>query len=188
MEEDLLVRLGLCIDPKDYKSAGISEKALRALNPDFAKNNKDRRLREAKRNKILREAWQGDQIPREGMFPNFDKPTGWTSEPPVAIGIRADSVDKLAVKIVKGITYLEDGKVIKEPYRVQSFVLKDGDAQPIIFALLKFGKIYAREPGITVFRAVANDDPNTAVCSIEIWGRIKLYAHVGTKETQQLTD
>lgn len=179
LEEDLLVRLGLCLDPKDYKSAGIAEKALRALNPDFAKNARDRRLREAKRRKILREAMQGDQIPKEGFYPNFDKPTGWLGQSPVAIGINPDSVHKLAVKVVKGITHIEDGVIIKEPYRVQSFVLKDAEAQPFMLALLRFGKIYAREPGITVYRGVADDDRQTSIFSVEIWGRFKFYAHVG---------
>jgi hypothetical protein len=52
---------------------------------------------------------------------------------------------------------------------------------PIVQLLSQNGQIYAREPGIVVVRAMAFDDLKTAFYSIVIWGRLKLYAHVGEK-------
>jgi hypothetical protein len=121
LEEELLIKIGLCLDPSDYRSSGIADKVLRALNPSFAHSNKDRRVREGKRRKILREAMQGDQIPFQGLFPNFDRADpGWT-EPPIAVLLKADDIRKFTTKIVKGITFIEDGYIINEPYRSTAF-------------------------------------------------------------------
>lgn len=184
LEEDLLIRIGLCLDPKDYQSLGIPEKVIRALNPRDAKNQRDRRLRELKGRKIFREMLSADKFPREGLFPNFDRPDAGWDEPPVALRINADHIKRFTEKIVKGITYLEDGHIIREPYRVQTFVLQDKDAAQVVLMLHKLGKIYAREPGILVHRGVAHDDRKTAIYSVTIWGRLKLYAHVGDSTRQ----
>lgn len=178
IEDDLLLHLGLCLEPSDAKSSGITEKVLRALNPDFAKSAKDRRHRLARRQKILRETFRAGEVPQDGFFPHFDKPSDQWREPPVGIRLNADYIDLLTVKIVKGITYIEDGYIIKPPHEVSVHILRDRDAAPIEALLLKLGVMYAREPGIVVMRATAIDEPKTAMYSIEIWGRLKMYASV----------
>jgi hypothetical protein len=179
IEEELLIRFGLCLDPNNPRSAGIPEKALRALNPSYGRSSKDKKIREAKRIKILREAMPGNQFPKESIIPSFKSNLEEWTEPPMALQMNADYMDKLAMKIVKGITYLEDHYIVKEPYRISMFIVNDNDVQPIIDVLNKFGRVYAREPGIVVIRATATDDRRTAFYSIEMWGQFKMYAHVG---------
>jgi hypothetical protein len=48
-----MIRLAMCLDPLDPSCAGIVEKGLRAVNPSYAKNEKDRRSRLSKRKEIL---------------------------------------------------------------------------------------------------------------------------------------
>jgi hypothetical protein len=71
VEEELLLKLGLCLDPQSIASLGISHKVLRAVNPAYAKNDRDKRVRERKRNKLLKEAVHFDKLPENGVFPNF---------------------------------------------------------------------------------------------------------------------
>ncbi len=61
IEEDLLIKLGLCIDPKNHRGAGIAFKAVRALRSDYGKNDKDANLRR-QNEKINRENCSWDYV------------------------------------------------------------------------------------------------------------------------------
>lgn len=187
LEEDLLLRLALCVDPSDPKCSGVVEKGLRALNPAYAKSEKDRNARMAKRNQILREAFQGKDIPLQAVYPNFGPHDHYPIENQTAITIKADSVKKLSEKIVRGIFYLEDGHFIKPPYTINFYALTDRGATPIMEMLEQYGTIHAREPGIVVSRAVAHEDNISSFFCIEIWGRFKMYAAV-TDESRESND
>ena len=51
MEEDLLIRLSLCVDPRKQAALGVSKNALRAFGIGVSGlSEKERRIREAKKN------------------------------------------------------------------------------------------------------------------------------------------
>jgi hypothetical protein len=178
LENDLLTRLSICLEPSELASAGIAEKGMRAIDPQYAKKEKDRKFRQAKREKILRELWIGKSIPEKHLYPNFGLYADIPKQEQVSVPISAKSVERLAEKIVRGIYYMEDNRFIEPPYRIESFPLTDEDAQPVIATLRKFGSVYAREPGITVHRAVIPEDQISSVFFVEIWKRFKIYATV----------
>lgn len=181
-EGDLLIRIGLCVDPDDPNSAGIVDKVLRAANAREGKDEKDASRREALRQKILKEAHEGDQIPYQAIYPGFGLQPGAHDEVPVAIPVSATSIRRLVEKIVRGITYIEDGKFVEKPFAVQHYVLSEESAGPFKALLARLGTLYERGPGITVVRAVAPDDGMTAVYSIQIWGRFRSYAFLSKEE------
>lgn len=175
-EGDLLIRIGLCVDPDDPHSAGIADKVLRAASAREGKGHKDASRREALRQKILKEAYEGDEIPYQAIYPGFGPQSGVHDEVRVAIPVRATSIRRLVEKIVRGITYIEDGKFVEKPFAVQHYVLSEESAGPLKAILDRFGRVYERGLGITVIRAVVPEDKMTAMYSIEIWGRFKGYA------------
>lgn len=174
-ESELLVRFGLCIDPDDSNNAGIVEKALRALSPASGENEKDVRARTAHRQKILNQVFEGEDIPYQAVYPGFGPQPGIHDLTRVAVPISATGLRRLVEKIVRGITYLQDHKLVENPYKVEHFVLTDEGAAPIKDILTRFGKVYER-PGITVTRAVVAEDQMTAVYAVGIWGRLTAYA------------
>jgi hypothetical protein len=178
LENDLLTRLSICLEPSDPACAGIFDKGIRALDPECAKKEKDKKFRQAKREKILRELWVGAAIPQKYLYPGFGLYAQLPIQEQVAIPISSDSVKKLTEKIVRGIFYIEDKIFIEPPYRIESFVLNDQDAQPILDNIKNFGSFYAREPGITVCRAVIPEDQKSSLFAIEIWRIFKVYATV----------
>jgi len=178
LENDLLTRLALCLEPSDPACAGIFEKGMRAIDPRYAKNEKDKRFRQAKREKILRELQIGEAIPQKHLYPNFDLYADIPIQDQASVPISADSVKRLAEKIVRGIFYIEDHLFIEPPYSIESFVLSEKGAQPFMEATKKYGSVYAREPGITVYRAVTPEDQVSSLFTIEIWERFKVYATV----------
>jgi len=178
LENDLLIRFGLCLDPGDPKSLGIPEKAYRAIDSSYGKNSEDSRLREAKTTKLLGETFMGSEIPRKGLYPNFDRTHGLPSEQQIGLLIKAESIARLTEKIVRGITFLEDGTFIEPPFTVNQYTLSDQRATPLISLLKTIGREYAREPGIVIIRATNQSNKVVALYAIEIWGRFKIYASV----------
>lgn len=178
LEEDLLIRLAMCLDPLDPSCAGIVEKGLRAVDPSYAKNEKDRRARLAKRKEILKDAFEGENIPLQAVYPNFGDHHHLPLKAQTAITIPAKSVQHLAEKIVRGIFLIEDRILIEPPYEISYYVLSDTGAKPVVEVLERHGSTYAREPGIIVQRAVAHEDVTSSLFLIEIWNRFKIYAAV----------
>jgi len=181
IEDDLLIKFGPCLDPNDPRSLGIRQRATRALNAECGKDEKDKRAREAKRKQIIGESLYGTNIPQKGIYPNFGNVFNLPNEDQIGIKIPQDSIKKLTQKIVKGITFIENARFIEPPYGIDVYVVEDKNATQIVNQIKTFGKVYAREPGITVIRAVLPDDGMTSICLIEIWGRFKMYAHVGNE-------
>jgi hypothetical protein len=181
IEEDLLIKLGLCLDPKEYKSSGIVQKVLRSLNPRYGKNERDKQIRQAKRSKILKKALFGNNIPKEGRYPGFEKQLGNSKTKEMAVLINPDYIRKLAEKIVRGITYIDRNEFIEDPYIIDFAALREEGNDDIHELLNKHGTITERQPGIYIKKAVAEDDKMSSIFYIEIWGRFKMYAYVTNK-------
>ena len=180
IEEDLLIRIGLCIPHNKIETIGIPEKALRSINPTYAKNEKDRKLRAAKKKKILREIENMKKLPNSGFLPNFNRmPEGQFQ---LRLGIRADYLDKLAHKFIRGLTFKIDNLLIEDDYQINIGFLRDGDNDWFLEKINQFGKKYYRGPGINVGRAVAHNDPIASMYIIEIWGKLNIYGVVTKRD------
>jgi hypothetical protein len=122
---------------------------------------------------------EGENIPTVATYPNFGLAPGETIEGRGAILVPAKSIHRLAEKIVRGITYLQDGRFIEADTPIDYFALTDEGAKPIIEMLEKYGENYARGPGILVQRAVAEANEAAAMYCITLFGKFKMYATVG---------
>ena len=71
LERDLIGRLGLVLDGSNAASAGLAEKALRAINPDAAKSEGDAVAREARAKRILREIYKGGEVKGKHVVPGL---------------------------------------------------------------------------------------------------------------------
>lgn len=181
-----MLRIGLCIDPNAFESVGVVPKVLRSLNPKLAKNDKDRRAREAKRDQILKQVLKGTDIPISAVYPRFEEKWGRPPEQQVAVPIPKKSVDRLFEKVIRGLAYLEDERFIEPPNSIALYPLSVSDA-PVFTSLLdKFGQVHARGPGIVVRRAVSPEDGLSAIYEITIWGMFQTYAVVLGSEPNPL--
>jgi hypothetical protein len=64
IEGDLLNRVALALDTKHPASAGLVDTALRAINPDAGRDEKDAAARAALRRKILAETFKEKRFPK----------------------------------------------------------------------------------------------------------------------------
>lgn len=178
LENDLMIRVGLCLDPKDPKSFGIPQKAIRAISPRYGRDPKDRAARLAKRKEVLGDSVPGKDIPDNAIYPGFENRWGQPKSQAMPVNIPAKSIRKLSEKIIKGIFLLEDKKYVEPPFKISFFAVHEAAAGPVKELLAKFGRVYAREPGIVVHRAVAPEDGLSSVYFIEIWGQFRMYGAV----------
>jgi hypothetical protein len=178
LEQDFLIKVALCLDPYDTASASIVQKALRSLKPTAARNSRDARHRLGRGKRILAEALQGDQIPDHGVFPGLGD--RWPEIPGerTAILIPKKSFERITEKIVRGIYFLEDGIFIEPPYSIEFYALSEAGTAPWTDALDRWGKVYAREPGVVIRRAVAHEDNISSLFEITFWKQFKTYAAV----------
>lgn len=181
LEQDFLIKIGLCLDPDDPASASIVQKALRSVKPTAARNPRDAQHRLGRGQRILAQALQGGQIPDYGIFPGLGE--RWADIPGerTAILISKESFERITEKIVRGIYYIDDGIFVAPPYTIDFFALPEGGIASLNEALNRWGKVYAREPGIVVRRAVAHEDGVSSLFEITFWKQFKTYASVTKK-------
>jgi hypothetical protein len=153
----LLNRFALALDAKHPASQGLIETALRAMDPNAGRDEKDAAARTLRCRKILGDMFKGEQL---------------------AVQIPRSGVDKMTEKIVRGLVYREDGRFIETPYEVSTYV--DGAEADFAREMIqKAGKEYKREPGLEIRRATVDSDPRTAIYEITFWKQFKTYATVG---------
>src|SRR5690606_6710615 len=180
LEEDLLTAFALCLDPDHPDTADIVERGMRAIDPASGRDGKDRKKRANRRARILSQVIDRADVPLESVIPHFG-PSDISDSETGGITMRGTYLRRLCEKIVRGITYLEDGLIIQPPYYVHFYLLRDDDAQPLVDLAKKFGVVHAREPGIEVVRAVTPEDGVSSVYAITIWNRLKFYALIDTE-------
>lgn len=179
IEEELLWKLGLCIDPKDAKSSGIAEKVLRSLDPQYAKTEKDRRVRQGKREKVKRGLVNFGKLPLHGILPNFGPKEHKPNSRYLGVLVPEEQLFALAKKLIRGLYYIIDNSYIEKTHKFDIFFVNDSDAHIAKDPIEKFGKYYDRGPGILIGLAETKDDSGSSLFLVEIWGKLKIYGTVG---------
>lgn len=182
IEEEFLVLVALCLDPKAPASASIVEKALRAINPKVATSPIDQKARALLAKHVGSQLVAGADVPRTAIYPALGDRLGLSVGDHTGVRIPAESFRRLTEKIVRGIFFLENETFIEPPYEIQFFALDDTGAQPARELLAQAGITYAREPGIVVRRAVTPEDGISSIFEIEFWGQFKTHASVTSSE------
>lgn len=178
IEEELLLKLGLCVKPFSNESFGIANKALRAINPNKGKNDSDSRIRLKKREKTLHEAIDPTIVPFTSFLPNFGFNDGVDPKEQLAVKVSARGLKAIGEKLIRGITWVVDKEYISEKYEIEIYIYHERDAEFLNEKLNKFGRIYILGPGIRVVRAVTRQDSICGIYSMEIWGQLKIYGIV----------
>lgn len=179
METDLLVRLGLCLDPESEAAKGIPEKALRSLGIDAGElTPEEREHREKRRLKLKAEfilVTAGEQLP--GAIPGLAQEPS-TAESVVPIPWAALSI--IAEKIARGCEYKVKGKkFVEPPYAVRTRVSEPEIIEP---QFLSGGKVIDFGPGCRIIRIFATEDENVVQYRILVWGELCFYVYLDRED------
>jgi hypothetical protein len=184
LEGELLFKLGLCIDRSDARAAGIGEKALRSMDPKFSKSEKDRRARQARRDRLRKELLHAQSLSDEGFFPNFGPKGGQLGQDRQhKLFFSGEHLQRLVDKLVRGTTYYLDLKLIPLTHEIESYFVEEAGSAHVLEPLLKQSRAYYRGPGIGLHRGKVEGDPLHAFFRFEIWGKLVLHASVRPRES-----
>lgn len=186
IEGDLLNRVALALDTKHPASAGLVDAALRAIDPNAGRDEKDAGARAARGKKILGEMFKGEEISDDQIMPGLGERWGRTKSERLGVQIPRASLDTMTEKIVRGLVYREDGQFIEEPYEIETFVVDDEGAKVPKEMLEKAGRDFKREPGLEIRRAAVEGDERAGLYEITFWQQFKTYAVV--KKTEGAAD
>ena len=184
MEEDLLIAFALCLDPDNPNTEALVKRGLRAIDPEAGRNNKDKKKRAQRRLRVRNDLIELCNVPEHAILPNFGRENISDTEETGAVTIKARYLRRFVDKIVRGICYLEDSMLIEEPYHIHCYIMHNESAKHFSDLANRYGKIFAREPGIEVCRAVTPEDGITSLYAITIWERLRMYAVIDQKPEQ----
>lgn len=175
--------LSLCIDADKPEVVGVYNRLKRGFDPSLAKNAKDRKARERERERIINNFMYGQEIPDQGTYPALGERWGRQREDQIALTVPKRFIDRIAIKIVKGIAFIEEGVLIGEEYEIEPIAVEANGAALFEDAIAKFGHSLSRGPGIRVERAVVQEDRISSVYKITIWGELIIYVSVLPKRS-----
>lgn len=175
MEKELFVRLALCVDPRKGAASGISKQAIRSFGVGATGlSEKERRIREALRYKILKDIKPLTSDMQVYVLPGLGPHPGFPAEQQLQMEIPADMVHAVAKKILRGCEYwLGSGRIIEPPYDIEVFFPRE-TPQDVLQVFAPFGPVYLG-PGCRIRRAEAKEDSGVAMYEIVIWGSLTIY-------------
>jgi len=177
IENRLKNQIGLCLDPLDAMGRHIWQSAMRSFDPFVGTNIRDVTHRFQKRESLRRKMLSGTEIPEHGLYPGFDIHPGIPKMYQGAIRISSDDLTALTEKVIRGVTFLKDGRLIETPFSVLSHAVKPAKAGPVDILLQKFGQEYGPGPFFSVVRALC-EDGSTSIFRMVLWGRLVRYGCV----------
>jgi hypothetical protein len=180
VEERLLQKFAMCLDPDDPDTADIVQRGMRALSPSSGRTARDQAMRHARRDRVRKQLIPVGDIQLKSVLPNFgpsDVPVGETAGIPVS----KSDLERFGMKLVRGATYLESGVYIDDSFEIGVYVVANEAAADFIALVRQYGKVLAREPGIEIVRAEVPEDRVSSLYEITIWKQLKLYATVNQR-------
>ena len=91
------------------------------MDPAHARNQRDREHRINRRKKLFSQLIPSHVVPLESVFPGFGPYRDAAREDQIGIGLPKDAIEALVQKIVRGITYVLDGKYIEDDHKIEIF-------------------------------------------------------------------
>ena len=121
---------------RSYSSAGIYEKALRAIDPTAAKTKKDRKARLNKRKRVFDAILPGEKIPEKSVYPGLGERWDRPNNNQIGIVVPTHYFEKFCYKVTRGIHFIETGKLIKPPYEISFFPMNSETAGAVSYTHL----------------------------------------------------
>jgi hypothetical protein len=178
-ENELLIRLGLCVGPDRVGALGVSDKALKAIDPSMTRDPIEKQRRIFKRKQILAEMRMASDVPPQTFVTGFEP-----SFQDLASGRRALSFPRarlkmLVRKLVCGATYvLNEGLYIEADHVITVLIENRVGTDYAKTFIDRYGTRFHRGPGIVIGQARPVEDYQSAIFEILIWDTLTLHASV----------
>ena len=189
IEEELLTRFTLCLDPKAEAAVGLYDRVKRSINLEDAPNQREAKIRKAKLRKLNLTYLTNEEIqrvPAANFLPGFGPFSNDISPDKLAVIIPFDFINSYIEKLCKGLAFKLEGiyldlvneqEILFLPRDVQ---MQPNDSLPQQL-LQRHATTYSWGNAIIINRFVNPIEPALSVTYIELWQRWKFYAAVRKK-------
>lgn len=168
LEEDLLTRMGLCLDSDEPDLRALVDRVMRSMDPTYGRNSADRKRRLRKRRKYQRELFEVGEEHRRSIYPGFE---GVSPDNTTAIGIPKDGLDRLAEKFARGVAYRLHGVHLDDDWEITFY---PADRESVFANLLEQqGARYGWGPALFIEHAVAEEDKRAFVLRVMFWRKFQ---------------
>jgi Protein of unknown function (DUF2934) len=174
------VFLACCMNPTKPAAKGLYERVRRTMGIGVeGLSEEEKRHREARRRKLLREARpyslevQPHIIP--GLGPHPEAPVSSQMQ----LTIEAEDIDAVVKKIVRGCEYwLAGGRIVEPPYEIEVFFpTETPELVGQLLTAFALGPVHLG-PGLRIRRGGAHDDSLTALYELVMWDTLTVYASI----------
>lgn len=173
VEEAVLIPLALSLEPTDPRSAGVPDRVMRSMDPKLARDDADRRARQARRRRVQARLFQPPSS--VGAFPGCGR-TETGGE--LALPLSHSELAIVGEKLTRVIYWSESATYIGQSHAVVTHVVQPGDDERRVAGLIRGGHRIEIPPGVFVAVRRAADDPVSGLLVIELWGRVQLFTSV----------
>jgi len=175
IENRLLIQIGLCVPPFERASLGIAQKATRSLKPEHGRNKRDVEVRRKLRQTVLEKAVDPTKMPLSAIIPQFGFHQGVDPGQELGVLVSKSDLEAIGKKLIRGTTWVIDKTYIDAKHTIHIIFPRFPTVGPFFEDLKRFGTLYSLGPGLNIIRAAADEDCQSGIYLIEIWGR--LYMH-----------
>ena len=188
IEEDLRLRIGLCLDPNNPSSLGIPERTIRSVDPNSGRDENDKYQRMQKRQSLLKKIMHAKRLPLNSIYPGFGPQEGKNFEEQDAITVSADNLRMFGEKLVRGIAFSQKGIYIEKDHKIDIKFEGAINPVPIVELIKAAGKYYEWSTAIRAGVFFAYGDPQCSVFDLLLWGSFRFYAFITLKATHQVSE
>jgi len=185
IEEEAYKKFALSVSKNDIAASGVSEKVTRLYNPSLAKNEKDKRRKEANIRKIIPDLLYTDKMPKAIMKncgPKKDE-----SSKLYLVYVPFQLINPFAEKLIRGLEFKFRNKLVDPNIRRTQITyvpeevnnVASAEMQELNDILNRDGIKVDRGPGFVVRHAI--DKYDTSLYHITIWGKIEIWGDVSNK-------
>ena len=190
IEQRVLVRLTLCMNPDDPMTAKLCETAERAMDPRRARDGdiRDSNSRRELRGRVIAEI--GEMRKAQGL-PRPEVGGAWLTADVENVSMDIGEAARVFEKIVRGLEHCIGGGYIEAPFGVVSFTGtgRTAGSEAGRRFLAERGERHFMEPGFEVRRAMTTQEPPQAFYSVIFWGTWEIFATIAkTDEALLLFD
>jgi hypothetical protein len=181
IEKELLLRLGLCIDPAKAEASGISARVLRSFGLGNAgQTAREKELRRKTMERLLREIVPYyDSRKMYSPLPGLGLHAGFHPAEQLVIPVSSEMLTRVAQKVVRGCEFKLAGRYVEVPYSIRVyFVEKSPELEP----LYRQGSETHLGPGFELNRMQSPEGPIPVLYRALIWGTIPFHAAIDEKD------
>ncbi|MEX0696275.1 MAG: hypothetical protein WEB85_10560 [Dongiaceae bacterium] len=177
IEQEMFIRLGLCLDPNAPGANEIVSRALAALDPQLATNAQEAEKRRQVRHRISKDVEELPELPGIGVLPAFK--ANWDLGSRTGIRIDPQQLHRVVQKWVKGLHFRITERLIPDWDSINVRHITAETEAHAFREIEPYAMKYNKGPGIQVLQFSASENgQNATIYRFVIWDQYRVHATI----------